>query len=92
MTCKPCLQLYLKCMISVWLVVGAELAPSTGQTPHARLVGHYAASVSSAARAQGDTFQAEIMRQLKEKQARAKRKRDMLSRCQCACLCMDTDC
>ncbi|KAK9836345.1 hypothetical protein WJX81_007267 [Elliptochloris bilobata] len=30
---------------------------------------------------EGDSFQAEIMRQLKEKQDRAKRKRDMLSRC-----------
>lgn len=32
---------------------------------------------------QGDSFQAEIMRQLKEKQDRAKRKRDMLSKCRC---------
>ena len=43
-------------------------------------------------RAQGDTFQAEIMRQLREKQDRAKRKRDMLSRCRCACLLLDTAC
>ncbi len=34
--------------------------------------------------AQGDSFQAVIAQQVREKQDRAKRKRDMLARCRCA--------
>ena len=50
----------------------------------ARLVAPLSPHGAACGRAQGDSFQAEIMRQLKEKQDRAKRKRDMLSRCRCA--------
>lgn len=77
--------------VHIWPLLGASSAERQDvQARNARLAVPLMPCGIACCRAQGDSFQAEIMRQLKEKQDRAKRKRDMLSRCRCACLRVDT--